>query len=147
MIVAQATRRGLTIATSDKAIHRGGTLVPRHRHPPVMETMSDPLPTVGPWTSTHSPACGNVIPHGGSCVLTIPPLILTFLGNYFVEGNRGGASSATDLAAALDDLLYDLNTAAAADGGPARFPQGTASVPRGLGRNGGGLSPSLLSAG
>lgn len=50
------------------------------------------------------------------------PLILTFLGNYFVEGNRG-ASSANDLAAALDDLLYDLNTAAAADDGQARFPK------------------------
>ncbi|MDL9948375.1 DUF3375 domain-containing protein [Gordonia sp. ABSL11-1] len=50
------------------------------------------------------------------------PLILAFLGNFFVEGNRG-ASSASDLATALDDLIYDLNTTAAADDGQQRFPK------------------------
>jgi flagellar motility protein MotE (MotC chaperone) len=50
------------------------------------------------------------------------PLILTFLGNYFVEGNRG-ASSASALATALDDLLYDLNGVSPAEDGQPRFPK------------------------
>ena len=48
------------------------------------------------------------------------PLILTFLGTFFVEGNRG-ASSAGELATALDDLLYDLNTSLPTDDGSVRF--------------------------
>lgn len=48
-------------------------------------------------------------------------LILSFLGEWFVEGNRG-ASSATDLAAALDDHLYALNSGAD-DAGEAPFPK------------------------
>ena len=49
-------------------------------------------------------------------------LILSFLGNYFVEGNRG-ASSASELATALDEHLYVLNAEIqTADGGP-RFPK------------------------
>ena len=35
-------------------------------------------------------------------------LILSFLGEYFVDGNRG-ACSASDLSAALDDHLYAVN--------------------------------------
>ncbi|GAB92300.1 DUF3375 domain-containing protein [Gordonia rhizosphera] len=50
------------------------------------------------------------------------PLILAFLGNFFVEGNRG-ATSASDLATALDDLLYDLNIAVPTEDGQARFPK------------------------
>jgi hypothetical protein len=45
-------------------------------------------------------------------------LVLSFLGDFFVEGNRG-ACSASELAAALDDQLYALN----ADSGEARFPK------------------------
>ncbi|MEO6204244.1 MAG: DUF3375 domain-containing protein [Mycobacteriales bacterium] len=45
-------------------------------------------------------------------------LVLSFLGDFFVEGNRG-ACSASELAAALDDQLYSLN----ADSGEARFPK------------------------
>lgn len=48
-------------------------------------------------------------------------LILAFLGDWFVEGNRG-ASSATELSAALDDHLYALNSAAD-DTSQARFPK------------------------
>lgn len=50
------------------------------------------------------------------------PLILTFLGTFFVEGNRG-ASSAGELATALDDLLYDLNTSLPTNDGSVRFPK------------------------
>lgn len=49
-------------------------------------------------------------------------LILSFLGDYFVDGNRG-ACPATDLAAALDDHLYALNAVAVGAGGEVRFPQ------------------------
>ena len=35
-------------------------------------------------------------------------LILSFLGDFFVDGNRG-ACPASELAAALDDHLYALN--------------------------------------
>lgn len=49
-------------------------------------------------------------------------LILSFLGNYFVEGNRG-ASSASELATVLEEHLYVLNAEIqTADGGP-RFPK------------------------
>ncbi len=48
-------------------------------------------------------------------------LILSFLGEWFVEGNRG-ATSATELAAALDDHLYALDSAAGEPGEP-RFPK------------------------
>lgn len=41
-------------------------------------------------------------------------LILSFLGDYFVENNRG-ASSASQVAAALDDHLYTLNSLSADD--------------------------------
>lgn len=49
-------------------------------------------------------------------------LILSFLGDYFVQGNRGACSS-SELAAALDDHLYALNVSASADLGGARFPK------------------------
>jgi Protein of unknown function (DUF3375) len=49
-------------------------------------------------------------------------LILSFLGDYFVEGNRG-ACPANELAAALDDHLYTLNAVASAENGEARFPK------------------------
>jgi hypothetical protein len=50
-------------------------------------------------------------------------LILSFLGDYFVDGNRG-ACPASELAAALDDHLYALNAASSAATGEARFPKG-----------------------
>ncbi|WP_296140586.1 DUF3375 domain-containing protein [uncultured Tessaracoccus sp.] len=51
------------------------------------------------------------------------PLVLSFLGSYFVDGNRG-ASPAAELISALDDVLHDLRlTAQDPDGGP-RFPKG-----------------------
>lgn len=49
-------------------------------------------------------------------------LILSFLGDFFVEKNRG-ACSASEVAAALDDQLYTLNREAATDDGSARFPK------------------------
>lgn len=49
-------------------------------------------------------------------------LILSFLGDYFVESNRG-ASAVSEVAAALDDQLYALNAELAADDGTARFPK------------------------
>ena len=49
-------------------------------------------------------------------------LVLSFLGDYFVEGNRG-AGSASELAAALDDHLYGLNAGTATQSGEARFPK------------------------
>lgn len=49
-------------------------------------------------------------------------LILSFLGDFFVEGNRG-ACSASDVATALDDQLYALNATMAAEGAEVRFPK------------------------
>lgn len=49
------------------------------------------------------------------------PLIISFLGRFFVEGNRG-ATSAAELAAALDDDLYALN-AVVGDLEESRFPK------------------------
>lgn len=49
-------------------------------------------------------------------------LILSFLGDFFVENNRG-ASSASVVAAALDDQLYALNREADSEEGGARFPK------------------------
>ncbi|MGB0876597.1 MAG: DUF3375 domain-containing protein [Mycobacterium sp.] len=49
-------------------------------------------------------------------------LILSFLGAFFVEGNRG-ACSASELAAALDDHLYALNIETPTEGGEPRFPK------------------------
>lgn len=49
-------------------------------------------------------------------------LILTFLGSYFVDGNRG-ACSASELASALDDHLYGLNDPVSEEPGQARFPK------------------------
>lgn len=49
-------------------------------------------------------------------------LILSFLGGFFVENNRG-ATPASEVAGALDDHLYALNAqVSAADGAP-RFPK------------------------
>ncbi len=52
------------------------------------------------------------------------PLVLSFLGGWFVEANRG-ATPATQLAAALDDHLYALNKVRAEDeqfrGSPAAY--------------------------
>ena len=49
-------------------------------------------------------------------------LILSFLGDFFVEGNRG-ASSASELAAVLDDRLYALNAEIETADGEPRFPK------------------------
>lgn len=49
-------------------------------------------------------------------------LILSFLGEFFVEGNRG-ACAASEVAAALDDHLYSLNAANADEPGTIRFPK------------------------
>ena len=49
-------------------------------------------------------------------------LILSFLGDFFVEGNRG-ASAASEVAAALDDHLYALNDAISTPSGEVRFPK------------------------
>ncbi len=49
-------------------------------------------------------------------------LILSFLGGFFVEDNRG-ACRGSEVAAALDDHLYALNAAIATDNGDARFPK------------------------
>ena len=49
-------------------------------------------------------------------------LILSFLGEYFVDGNRG-ACPASELAAALDDHLYALNVVASEEAGEAQFPK------------------------
>ena len=48
-------------------------------------------------------------------------LILSFLGDFFVDGNRG-ATSASELAAALDDALYVVNGGSSSEGAP-RFPK------------------------
>ena len=49
-------------------------------------------------------------------------LILSFLGAFFVEGNRG-ACPASDLAGELDDHLHALNTEIPTEGGEQRFPK------------------------
>jgi flagellar motility protein MotE (MotC chaperone) len=49
-------------------------------------------------------------------------LILSFLGMFFVEGNRG-ACPASEVAAALDDHLYALNTEIPTENGQERFPK------------------------
>ena len=49
-------------------------------------------------------------------------LIFSFLGSFFVEGNRG-ACAASELAAALDDHLYSLNAAIHTDSGEPRYPK------------------------
>ncbi|OBK27434.1 hypothetical protein A5634_23310 [Mycobacterium asiaticum] len=49
-------------------------------------------------------------------------LILSFLGEFFVEGNRG-ACSASVVAAALDDHLHARNTEIRTDSGEERFPK------------------------
>ena len=49
-------------------------------------------------------------------------LILSFVGDFFVENNRG-ASSASVVAAALDDQLYALNREAGGDEVETRFPK------------------------
>lgn len=46
------------------------------------------------------------------------PLVLSFFGRYFIEENRG-AMPATEVAAALDEELYSLNT----DPAEPRFPR------------------------
>ncbi|NLW98791.1 MAG: DUF3375 domain-containing protein [Actinomycetales bacterium] len=49
-------------------------------------------------------------------------LVLSFLGQYFVEGNRG-ACPASELISALDDHLYALNLASSDETGESRFPK------------------------
>ncbi|MCW2750288.1 MAG: hypothetical protein JWR83_1398, partial [Aeromicrobium sp.] len=49
-------------------------------------------------------------------------LILSFLGDFFVESNRG-ACSASEVASELDDYLYALNTSISTQSGEARFPK------------------------
>ncbi len=49
-------------------------------------------------------------------------LILSFLGEFFVEDNRG-ACPASEVADALDDRLYALNGQDAAEDGQARYPK------------------------
>lgn len=48
------------------------------------------------------------------------PLILSFLGGFFVEANRG-ACPASEIAAALDDELYALNSGSEAEEGEVRY--------------------------
>lgn len=50
------------------------------------------------------------------------PLILSFLGEFFVDGNRGGCP-ASEVAAALDDRLFTLNAECATDSAGTRFPR------------------------
>lgn len=50
------------------------------------------------------------------------PLVLAFLGSFFVEGNNG-ATSASDLSAALEDQLFALNQG---DPGNPRYPKAAA---------------------
>ena len=59
-------------------------------------------------------------------------LILSFLGEFFVEGNRG-ACPASEVAAALDDHLYALNTEIPAENGQEQFPKERAVLFGGLG--------------
>jgi hypothetical protein len=49
-------------------------------------------------------------------------LILSFLGMFFVEGNRG-ACPVSQVAAALDDHLYALNIEIPTENGQERFPK------------------------
>ncbi len=49
-------------------------------------------------------------------------LVLSFLGRFFVAGNRG-ATAAAEVIAALDDELYSLNAALAGDPDEPRFPK------------------------
>lgn len=49
-------------------------------------------------------------------------LILAFLGEFFVESNRG-ACPASEVAAALDDHLYVLNAALSTENGDVRYPK------------------------
>lgn len=49
-------------------------------------------------------------------------LVLSFLGDFFVQGNRG-ACAASELAAALDEHLYALNTFVGSEGGEPRYPK------------------------
>lgn len=49
-------------------------------------------------------------------------LILSFLGDFFVEGNRG-AMPASAVASALDDHLYDLNAAESGDADEPSYPK------------------------
>jgi hypothetical protein len=49
-------------------------------------------------------------------------LVLSFLGEFFVEGNRG-ACSASEVATALDDHLYSLNAEISVENGQERFPK------------------------
>lgn len=49
-------------------------------------------------------------------------LILSFLGGFFVEGNRG-ACPASEVAAALDDALHVLNAEILTEGGEPRYPK------------------------
>lgn len=59
-------------------------------------------------------------------------LILSFLGDFFVEGNRGSCS-ASEVGAAQDDHLYVLNSESAGGDGQARYPKAPPCLP-GLGR-------------
>ena len=49
-------------------------------------------------------------------------LILSFLGEFFVEGNRG-ACPASEVGAALDDRLYALNAEVPTENGQERYPK------------------------
>ena len=49
-------------------------------------------------------------------------LVLSFLGDFFVDGNRG-ACAGSELAAALDDHVYALNKEISTESGEARFPK------------------------
>lgn len=54
------------------------------------------------------------------------PMILSFLGRFFVDDNRG-ATSASEVADALDDHLYELNAVSSAGDDQRRYPK----APRG----------------
>jgi hypothetical protein len=72
--------------------------------------------------SAFSVSCVRFHLHRRRCaghVVSTAPLILAFLGRYFVERNHG-PTSIPALVVALDDELYALN---AADPSAARYPK------------------------
>ena len=76
------------------------------------------------WLRKHSPAWRLLSADNA-------PLILSFLGQIFVEENVRSIS-ASDLASGLDDELYALNERL----GEARFPEDGQGLPGRLGRPG-----------
>ena len=72
-------------------------------------------------------------------------LILSFLGVFFVEGNRG-ACPASEVAAALDDHLHALNAEIPTERGEERYPEGGSILFGGLGGYRCSVSAAVLPA-